>query len=172
MEKSKATEWLNILTNIGVIAGIVLLAYELNQNAALMRAEMHAMRAEAKSERQMFLANDGEVARIAAKIIAEGFPANREAASALTIEERFRYAIFLEGFKEAVANWHFQCQQALLDAELCDAGYRAEAISLLRFTHGMGVGLSNLRQSFIADLRRIANEEGMPAPNEDGKWPE
>lgn len=85
MKKSKAIEWLNSLTNAGVIAGIALLAYELNQNAAPMRAE---------------------------------------------------------------------------------------AISLLRFTFGMGVDMSNLRQSFIADLRRIAKEEGMPAPNEDGNWPE
>ena len=135
-----------------------------------MRAEMHAMRAEAKSERQMLLANEGEIARIAAKIIADGFPANREATSSLSIEERFRYGIFLEGLKEAVSNWHFQCQQGLLDEELCGAGYRAEARSLLRFTFGMGVGLGNLRPSFIGDLRRIAQEEGLPVPNEDGSW--
>ena len=172
MDKNKLTEWLGILTNLGVIAGIALLAYELNQNAALMRAEMHAMRAEAKSERQMFLANDGEIARIAAKMISEGFPANRDAMSSLTVEERFRYGVFLEGFKEAVANWHYQCQQALLDSELCDAGYRAEAISLLRFGFGAHVDLSNLRRSFIDDLRRIARKEGLPVPNEDGTWPE
>ena len=172
MDKNMLTEWLGILTNLGVIAGIALLAYELNQNAALMRAEMHAMRAEAKSERQMFLANDGEIARIGAKMISDGFPASRDAIAGLTVEERFRYGVFLEGLKEAVSNWHYLCQQALLDSELCDAGYRAEAILLLRSCYGAGADLSNLRRSFVEDLRRIALEEGLPVPNPDGSWPE
>ena len=52
MNLDKASQWLTIITNLGVIAGLVLLVYELNQNAALMRAEIHAIRAEAKSERR------------------------------------------------------------------------------------------------------------------------
>ena len=172
MDLEKTSQWLTVVTNIGVIAGLGLLVYELNQNSALMRAEMHAVRAEAKTERQMFLANDGDIAGIASKIFAAGFPRNPDAMETLTPEERFRFTVFISGFMEAVQNWHFQCQQELLDEELCKAGYPAEARSLLTQTSALGIPLGNMRRSFIADLRRIAIEEGLPVPNEDGSWPE
>ena len=172
MDLNKTNQWLTVITNIGVIAGIGLLAYELNQNSELMRAEMHAIRAEAKTERQMFLANDGVISAISAKLFAAGYPQDRAAINSLSYEERFRLAIFIEGFKEAVANWHYQCQERLLDQELCDAGYPSEARSLLIQARAMGVELTNMRRSFILDLRRIAKEEDLPMPNEDGTWPE
>lgn len=172
MELNKISQWLTVVTNLGVIAGIGLLAYELNQNASLMRAEMHAIRAEAKTERQMFLANDGIISGISAKLFAAGYPQDSAAINSLSYEERFRLAIFIEGFKETVANWHYQCQEGLLDQELCEAGYPSEARSLLVQARAMGVELANMRRSFILDLRRIAEEEGLPMPNEDGTWPE
>ena len=53
MDIEKTNHWLTLVTNVGVLIGIGLLVYELNQNTNLMRAEMHAMRAEAKATRQM-----------------------------------------------------------------------------------------------------------------------
>ena len=159
-----------MLTNVGVLIGIALLIWELNQNAELARAEMHAMRADAKAERQMSLANSGEISRIAQTAFAAGFPANPEGLAALTDEERFRFAGFLQGLKEAVGNWHYLCQQNMLDDELCRAGYRSEVRSLVPMLHGMRVSFANMRESFVADVRNIANEEGLPVPNEDGSW--
>ena len=172
MDLEKTSQWLTVVTNIGVIAGLGLLVYELNQNAALMRAEMHAIRAEAKTERQMALANDGQISSISAKLFAAGFPKDRSALDTLTPEEFFRLGVFIEGFKEAVSNWHYQCQEGLLDEELCDAAYPSQARSLLLQTSAAGIGLTNLRRSFIADLRRIAMRDGLPVPNEDGTWPD
>jgi len=172
VDLNKTNQWLTVITNIGVIAGIGLLAYELNQNSELMRAEMHAIRAEAKTERQMFLANGGDVAVIGTKLIGAGYPGDPDAVSVLTPEERFRFVVFMNGFMEAVQNWHYQCQQALLDEELCESGYPPEARSLLRQTSALGLPLTSMRRSFVADLRRIAAEEGLPVPNEDGSWPE
>ncbi len=57
MNTDRVNDWLSLLTNVGVLIGIVLLIIELNQNTELARVEMHAMRAEAKAERQMNLAN-------------------------------------------------------------------------------------------------------------------
>lgn len=165
-------QWLTLLTNIGVLVGIGLLIYELNQNTALTRAEIHAMRAEAKTERQMFLANGGDIASIAAKLFDAGYPRDSGAMSRLSAEEAFRFRIFIEGFKEAVANWHFQCQQGLLDEELCETGYRQEVRSLIVQANATGVDLTNLRPSFVADVRRIASESNLPVPSEDGSWPE
>lgn len=171
MDLTRMSQWLAVATNIVVIAGIGLLVYELNQNTALMRAEMHAIRAEAKTERQMFLANGGEIARITPKLFGLGYREIREVVESLAPEERDRLYIFLAGYKEAVQNWHYQCQQELLDDELCAAGYPPEARSLLIQTSALGIPLSNLRRSFIEDLRRIAVEEGLPVPNSDGSWP-
>lgn len=170
MDKEQITDWLSVLTNIGVLVGIILLVVELDQNAELMRAEMHAMRAEAKAERQMSMANSGEIVRIMQQAYAAGFPADPGALDVLTAEERFRIVLFVSGFKEAVGNWHFQCQQGMLDDELCRSGYRSQVRNLIRMAYATNVAFGDVRESFVADIRRIAQEEGLPMPNEDGSW--
>lgn len=170
MNKNRITEWLSVLTNIGVLVGIFLLIVELDQNTDLMRTEIHAMRAEAKADRQMGMANSGEIVRIMQVAIDGGFPANPEGLATLTSEERFRLAAFLGGLKEAVGNWHYQCQQEMLDDELCRSSYRHQVRNLVSMSHAMNIGLSDTRESFVADVRRIAKEEGLPIPNKDGSW--
>jgi len=170
MDFDQINKWLTLLTNVGVLIGIALLVLELNQNAELTRAEMHALRADAKAERQMNLANSGEISRIAQTAFAAGFPIDPKSLDALSAEDRFRFAGFAEGLKEAVGNWHYLCQQEMLDAELCQTSYRNEVRRLIPVMHGLNIGFSNMRMSFVADVRNIATEEGLPVPNEDGTW--
>lgn len=170
MTTDEINKWLSLLTNVGVLIGIALLVWELNQNTELARAEMHAIRADAKADRQMSLANSGEISRIAQTAFAAGFPGNPESLAALTDEDRFRFAGFLEGLKEAVANWHYLCQQDMLDDELCRSGYRSEVKRIVPMMHAMRVTFTNMRESFVADVRNIASEEGLPVPNKDGSW--
>lgn len=170
MTTDQINKWLTLLTNVGVLIGIALLILELNQNTELARAEMHAMRADAKAERQMNLANSGQISRIAQTAFAAGFPAKSEGLAVLTDEERFRFAGFLQGLKEAVGNWHYLCQQRMLDDELCRSGYRSEVRNLVPMLHGANISFTNMRDSFVADVRIIANEAGLPVPNEDGSW--
>ena len=170
MNLDRLDKWMSVATNAGVLIGIALLIIELNQNTDLMRAEIHSMRAIAKTERQMFLANSGEMSRIAQTAAAAGFPGDPDALSVLTAEERYRYAVFMQGMKESFSNWHYQCQQGLLDDELCETGYRVDVRSLLPTLRAMNIDLKNTRASFVADLREIAQEEGLPIPNEDGSW--
>jgi hypothetical protein len=172
MDIEKTNHWLTLVTNVGVLIGIGLLVYELNQNTNLMRAEMHAMRAEAKATRQMEQANSGEVTRIMFEARSAGFPGNSEALDALTPLDRFRYSAFISGLNETVQNWHYQCQEDLLDDELCQSGYESMARSLLQTSHGLGIDFTANRPSFVADLRRIGNEAGLPVPDEDGRWPQ
>lgn len=170
MNMDQVNKWLVLLTNIGVLIGIVLLVLELQQNTDLMRAEMHAMRAEAKANRQMDLANSGEVSRIMYTAFAAGFPRDPAALDTLRPEDRFRLTGFLSGLAETVQNWHFQCQQDLLDEELCHSGYESQARVLITLCHAAGLDFTDNRASFIADLRRIATESGLPVPKEDGSW--
>ena len=141
MNIDRLDRWLSLATNAGVLIGIALLIIELNQNTDLMRAEIHTMRAIAKTDRQMTLANSGEISRIAQTAFAAGFPADPAALSVLTGEERFRYAVFLQGMKEALSNWHYQCQQGLLDDELCRTGYESEVRVTMANLKGMNIGL-------------------------------
>jgi len=172
MDIEKTNHWLTLVTNVGVLIGIALLVYELNQNTNLMRAEMHAMRAEAKATRQMEQANSGEITRIMFEARSGGFPQNSEALSVLTPLDRFRLATFTGGLAETVQNWHYQCQEELLDDELCQSGYESMARSLLRTSRGLGIDFTANRPSFVADLRRLGKEAGIPVPDEDGRWPQ
>ncbi len=172
MKLKQLNRWMTLLTNVGVLIGLALLIFELNQNAELMRAELHALRAEAKASRQMELANGGEVSRIMFEAISQGFPQDPGALSQLDPQDQFRARGFLAGLTEAVQNWHYQCQQELLDFELCQSGYEAQAADLIIFVHGAGLDFSSSRASFIEDLRRIATETDLPIPNEDGTWAE
>ena len=95
MDSDRLNRWLALGANFGVLVGILLLVVELRQISELVRAEIHAIRAESKADRQIGVANSGEVARISAKLIAEGFPANPDAMSTLTIEEQFRLSQWL-----------------------------------------------------------------------------
>ena len=172
MDIEKANHWMTLVTNIGVLIGIVLLVFELNQNSNLMRAEMHAMRAEAKATRQIDQANSGEIIRIMYAAYAAGFPHDPAGLESLSGEDRFRFSAFVAGLNEVVQNWHFQCQQGLLDEEICGAGYESQVRGLISMSHGLGMGFTTNRPSFIADVRRIALEAGMSVPNEDGSWPD
>jgi hypothetical protein len=170
LNRSLITEWLSVLTNLGVLIGVALLVVELNQNAELMRAEIHALRAEAKVDRQMSMANSGEMVRIMQLAYSAGFPTDSQGLNVLNAEERFRLAAFIAGLKEAVGNWHYQCQKGMLDDELCRSGYRAQVRNLTLMSHAMSIELTDVRESFLADIRKIASEEGLPIPNEDGSW--
>jgi hypothetical protein len=162
--------WVSLATNVGVLVGIVLLVLELNQNTNLMRAEMHAMRAEAKASRQMEQANSGEIVRILYEASAAGFPQDPKGLDVLAPEDRYRFTAFLAGLSEAVQNWHYQCQQELLDEELCRSGYENQARGLIVWSHALDMDFSASRPSFVADLRRLATESGLPVPSEDGTW--
>ena len=172
MNIEKANHWITLITNVGVLIGIALLVLELNQNSSLMRAEMHAMRAEAKATRQIDQANSGEMIRIMYQAYAAGFPRDPAGLEALSGEDRFRFVAFLGGLNEVVQNWHFQCQEGLLDEEICGAGYESQVRGLVSMSHGLGLGFTSNRPSFIADVRRIAADAGLPVPDEDGRWAE
>jgi hypothetical protein len=172
MNIEKVNHWVGLFTNIGVVVGVLLLVIEINQNSTLMRAEMHAMRAEAKATRQIEQANSGEMIRILYTAYSAGFPDNPDGLDALSGEDQYRFAAFVSGVNEVVQNWHFQCQQGLLDVEICGAGYESMVRSLLGMSKGLGLDFSNNRPSFVADVRRIGKKAGMPVPDEDGTWPQ
>lgn len=172
MDLEKTNQWLTVLTNIGVLVGIFLLVAELNQNRELMRAQMHANRAEAKATRQIEQANSGEMLRIMYAANAAGFPNDPNALGELSGEDVFRFQAFVAGLNEIVQNWYFQCAQGLLDPGLCGTGYESQVRSLVGMSYPLGADFRNNMPGFIADVRRIATEAGLRVPEPDGTWPD
>ena len=170
MELGRTNQWLTLLTNVGVLVGILLLVVELKQNRDLMRAQMHANRAEAKATRQIEQANSGEMIRIMYSAYAAGFPNDPDALEKLSGEDVFRFQAFVAGLNEIVQNWYFQCDQGLLDPDLCGAGYEAQVRGLVRMSRALGADFSTNMPGFVADVRRIAKEAGLRIPEPDGTW--
>ena len=137
-----------------------------------MLAQMHASRAEAKATRQIERANSGEMIRIMYAAYDAGFPNDPKALEQLSGEDVFRFQAFLAGLNAVVQNCHFQCRQGLLDPGLCGTGYESQVRGLIVMSRALGADFRNNMQTFIDDARRIASEAGLPAPNEDGTWPE
>lgn len=172
MNKEDLHNWLTLGANIGVLIGLGLLIYEIRQNSDLMRAEIHTMRAEGKASRQMDLANNGVVMGIVSKARNLGFPQDPNAVAALTDEERNRMFLMYSSILEATENWHVQCEQGMLNEETCVVTQRWQIIDMVPSAKAAGVDLVGRTPSFIAEIQRIAREEGFVAPNDDGSWPE
>ena len=67
MKKIDIGQSIGILANIGVIAGIVFLAFELRQNNALMDAEARRARSSFVEEANFMIASNGELALLLVK---------------------------------------------------------------------------------------------------------
>lgn len=67
MDTETVNRWLTLAANIGVLAGIVLLAYELNQNRKMMMAETHRDIALAAMEIAFNTSHDREMVEIMVK---------------------------------------------------------------------------------------------------------
>ncbi len=172
MKMEKLNSWLVLGANVGVLIGLLLLIYEIRQNTALMRAEIHSIRAEGKATRQIDLANDGELLQIVAKAQAAGFPEDPAGFDVLDDVEKLRLQYMTIGIIEATANWHIQCEHGLLIDDMCEHGQRWQILGIMPQARAAGVRLSFTPPSFIAEVQRIMTEAGLVPPNDDGSWPE
>ena len=172
MNTERLQGWLTLGANVGVLIGLGLLIFEIRQNSDLMSAEIHSIRAEGKANRQMELANGGEGMRIVAKLAASGFPQDPQAVANLSLEEKFRIRLMYTAILEATSNWHVQCQRGMLTKETCSTTQYVQLAQFIPLAKAVGVSLVGNTPSFIAEVQRIAREEGFEAPNDDGSWPE
>jgi hypothetical protein len=166
--------YVTLLANVGVLIGLFVLIIELRQNTEIMRAQIHNDAMTIRVSNRMAEANSGEIARIFAKINEASeertLGLNEETLEILTEEERVRLRARMIGARDDFGNLYYQCQQGFLDQEFCQYRFRAQVIALLPQWRVLGVIFSGQRPSFIAAIQRIAKEEGLPAPDDDGAW--
>ena len=106
MKLSTINEWLSLIANLGVIAGIIFLAFELQQNSRMMQAQTR-----------------NELARGVSDLLATWY-ANPEVVDAivksnrreeLTDEERFIHVTRSEASFRYWENVHYQYRQGMYD---------------------------------------------------------
>ena len=64
MDSDRLNRWLTLAANIGVVAGIVLLVYELNQNREMMRAQVRNEISDRLVDIQMTVASNPQLADV------------------------------------------------------------------------------------------------------------
>lgn len=174
MDLDKANRWLTLVANIGVLIGLIVLIVELRQNSDIMRAQMHNEAAAIRVSNRHAEANSGEIARIQAKLAeAAGrsiLDVDESPLEILTEEEKIRLRSRYIGIIDDLSNLYFQCQEGFLDPEFCEHRFRTQVAALLPQWHALGIRFFAQRPSFLAEVQRIALEEGLPSPNNDGTW--
>jgi len=106
MESEQLNRWLTLGANFGVLVGILLLVYELNQNRELTRAEIRNELSQGVIEFTMAQSENEQLADIIVRA---------ETGEKLTPVEQRRYTYFFRGFFRYLANVHYQYRHGLYD---------------------------------------------------------
>ena len=106
MKKIDFGKMLGTLANLGVLAGILLLAYELNQTRELTRAEIRNSLAESLTAMILNGANNSDLAEITLKA---------HAGETLTPIERYRFSQQENARMRLWENAHYQYRNGLFD---------------------------------------------------------
>lgn len=118
MKERGAIDWLTIIANFGVVAGLVLVAYEVNQaNVQAEAAATQARRAEIQDARAK-MALSPDLAEIYVKASTSGV-------DALTAVERFRLTQWERGKRTRMLGQIEQYRRGFLDRESVENTVRA-----------------------------------------------
>lgn len=158
--------------NIGVLLGLILLAYEMRQNTDLMRAQISMERTVTNMQIMADVANGGEIIPIDVKLrerVAR-FPQALGWLDELTAEERRRYQFWMYVRLVELNNDWFQCASGLMSEQTCQQDVRENMRQTLHRFYEFGISLSRSDASFVVVMQELARQEGLPAINDDGSW--
>jgi hypothetical protein len=99
LKKPDLSQTVSILANLGVIAGIIFLAFELQQNNELLRAEARANQLEARRGSSLQLTTNPQLATIVYKL------GNGES---VTPEERYQFTWLA---RDLFVRWQWQFEE-------------------------------------------------------------
>lgn len=157
---------------IAIIAGLLLVAYELRQNSQLMRAQISMDRASMAVESWTAVANGGEIARIQAKLKQEvdGYPFEVGMSDVLTPEEYERYRMWAIVRSNEIMNDWFQCSEGYVDEESCQRHVMTRMHLNMVRAYEFGIDYSRWPVDAVRELQPYTEEYGLPDLNDDGTW--
>ncbi len=170
MKADSVNRWLTLSANIGVLAGIILILIELNQNADLMRAQMIQSRTDNISAKYDALIHSDYWPEIWAKRnLADS---DVEWIESLTPSEYVRIQYYYYREFDELRNQFFQYQQGYLPEQFWDTAIRVQIgrmvslMAAMRHTWSDETRLEEFRSAVI----QIATEDGLATPNAEGVW--
>ena len=160
----RLNQWLSLAANIGVIAGIIFLGVEIQQNTrsidesrSLAEAQAFQSRSDSARELNFGLINTGWT-EIVPKLRELGFPENVDALEEIEPDERIRIRLQESSRWIVLDNLHYQYQQGYLDEEY----YQHKVVCSIRrnepYWEKLSVFRTNVRPSFTAEIERIMRD--------------
>ena len=166
MNFDKLNNWLSLLSKVVVVAGIIFLAMEIQQNTESLQNDQRLAIAQAyqqrsDSVRQML--QDFSTAGFndtLLKLQELGWPENRDALEQIDPVERANFGFMNYARWHYIDNTHYQYQQGYIDEEYYNSEFIGTVRSLGEQWEALGRPGSQ-RPSFIAEVERILYNDCM-----------
>jgi hypothetical protein len=128
MNADRVNRWLTLGANIGVVIGLMLLIFELNQNSDLVRAQIHQARSDNWVSNRIDFADSEFLLPAYDKFIRAGGPLDPTAIDGLDPTESARVTRYATALMGDYDNLFYQYQQGYLD----ESYYRSRVESGIR----------------------------------------
>jgi hypothetical protein len=173
VKSEKLNSWLALGANVGVLIGLVVLIFELGQNTDMMRVQMLDSRLQSQADRRAETYSD-DLLEVRARLGEKGLCLiTKDQVSELTAYESMVMSEWFAVQLLSNANNFYQCQEGFLDDESCTSTFKSDNGQiqyLILGMHAVDRGMLGHRPSFIAEIRRLSEEAGLPVIGEDGRW--
>jgi len=111
----RLNQWLVLVANLGVVAGIVFLGFEIQQNSEAINAQTYQSRAEAAQEWSSMVADSEHFAPLLAELGAGLFPRDPATLAELSPEDRIRLTAFHQWTRIQLDNQLYQYEHGFID---------------------------------------------------------
>ncbi len=156
----RLNRWLTLIANVGVVAGIVFLGLEIQQNSDAIKAQIYQSRAEAVQELSTTIMDSDHFAPLIAKIGSELPPADLAAMAELSVEDRLRLAAYFQWQHLQFDNQLYQNEHGFFDEEYVNSMTKPAAARFTPFWEELGLlgGLSpSIREAIAPYLTEAEN---------------
>ena len=168
MDSDRLNRWLTLGANLGVLVGLVVLIVEIGQNTEMMRAQMVQARADTAVANVRSVVHSDYWPKIWAKRAASA--STEDWLDSLTPEEQVRVLYEYLTYVNDLRNQFYQYQEGYLPPRIWHTSSRSQMIRMIDLASALGRGCGNRDPDFVAEVKRIATEEGLPRCNDAGEW--
>jgi hypothetical protein len=145
-----------VVTLIYLAKQIRLNTHAIDEGRKLALAQTYQMRSDALQAMLVQAADSEHVGPIIIKLTGLGYPEDVKALDALTDDERGRFRMWQIAQQTHWDNMHYQFQHGYLDREYYDDAFKDRVVRLAPTWKALG--LTSGRQSFFAEVERLARE--------------
>lgn len=159
MNAESANRWLTLAANSGVLVGLIILVFELDQNNDLVRAQIHQARSDAHVQTKWAGADTEFLLPALVKFESAGGLDNPDAMDGLSPIEASRVMVAMEADHQDYDNLFYQYQHGYLDKEYYEHRIVPTIVRLAPWWKKLDIyETSGRRPSFDAEIRRLLSE--------------